>query len=75
MDIRFGTSGWRAIIADEFTFANVRLVIQGICRYLTISEQRSGGKLVIGHDSRFMGEAFAAAAADIGASSGFEVLR
>ena len=35
MAIRFGTSGWRAIIADEFTFANVRLVTEAICRYLT----------------------------------------
>jgi phosphomannomutase len=47
MDIRFGTSGWRAIIADEFTFANVRLVIQAICRYLTTSEHGSGTRLII----------------------------
>lgn len=75
MDIRFGTSGWRAIIADEFTFANVRLVIEAICRYLTTSEQGPCGKLIIGHDSRFMGETFAAAAGDIAASRGFAVLR
>ena len=38
MSIRFGTSGWRAIIADDFTFENVRLVTEAICSYLTTSE-------------------------------------
>lgn len=69
MPIRFGTSGWRAIIADDFTFANVRLVADAICSYLT-----TGEKLIIGHDSRFMGEKFAAVAADIAARRGFHVL-
>jgi phosphoglucomutase len=69
MSIRFGTSGWRAIIADDFTFNNVRLVTESICSYLTTSET-----LIIGHDSRFMGEKFAAVAAEIAAKKGFRVL-
>lgn len=69
MSIRFGTSGWRAIIADDFTFENVRRVTQAICSYLT-----TGETLIIGHDSRFMGEKFSAGAAEIAARKGFRVL-
>ncbi len=72
MVIKFGTSGWRAIIADDFTFENVRLVTNSICNYLTTKPERT---LVIGNDSRFMGEKFVAVAADIAAAKGFRVLR
>ena len=74
MAIRFGTSGWRAVIADEFTFENVRRVSQAICGYLT--EQSSDEKhlLVIGNDSRFMGETFGRIAGEIAASKGIRVL-
>ena len=74
MSIRFGTSGWRAIIADDFTFENVRRVTEAICRYLTISGSGPGSKLIIGHDSRFMGEKFGSFAADIAAGKGFSVM-
>lgn len=74
MTIRFGTSGWRAIIADDFTFANVRLVTQSICQYLKESFHASQQALIIGHDSRFMGEKFAEVAADIAKQKGFRVL-
>ena len=74
MSIRFGTSGWRAIIADDFTFENVRRVTEAICRYLTISGSGQGSKLIIGHDSRFMGEKFGSYAAEIAARKGFSVL-
>jgi len=74
MSIRFGTSGWRAIIADDFTFDNVRLVTESICSYLTTKEITSEKILVIGHDSRFMGEKFASVAAEIAANKGFRVL-
>jgi phosphoglucomutase len=73
MNIRFGTSGWRAIIADDFTFENVRRVTEAICQYL----QENGGtnqKLIVGHDSRFMGESFCEVAAEIAKSKGFKVL-
>ncbi len=65
MAIRFGTSGWRAIIADEFTFEKVRLVTEAICSYLKESSGESQQTIVIGHDSRFMGERFSEVAAEI----------
>lgn len=72
MSIRFGTSGWRAIIADDFTFENVRLVTEAICSYL--KESKSAQTLVIGHDTRFMGEQFTAIATRIAAAKGIKVL-
>jgi len=66
MAIRFGTSGWRAIIADDFTFENVRLVTDAICGYLTTDGSGSGKTLIVGHDSRFMGEKFAAVGDAVG---------
>jgi phosphoglucomutase len=74
MTIRFGTSGWRAVIAEDFTFANVRLVIESICCYLKENSGADPQTLVIGHDSRFMGEKFAAGAAEIFKQKGFRVL-
>lgn len=71
MAIRFGTSGWRAVIADEFTFENVRLVTNSICSYLTTDTNPT---LIVGQDSRFMGEKFAEVAAAIAAAKGFKVL-
>jgi phosphoglucomutase len=75
MSIRFGTSGWRAIIADEFTFENVRTVVEAICSYLKTSGWEAGSKLVVGNDTRFMGEKFVGLACDIAAARGFETLR
>lgn len=74
MTIRFGTSGWRAIIADDFTFENVRNVSESICSYLTTNKAGDGKTLIVGNDSRFMGEKFAAVAADVAAKKGFRVL-
>ena len=68
--IRFGTSGWRAVIAEEFTFANARRVITGIARVL--AEDGHRGKLVlVGYDTRFLAERFAAEAARIFVREGF----
>jgi phosphoglucomutase len=76
MSIRFGTSGWRAVIADEFTFANVRRTTEAICSYLKGSHSDSTRQtLIIGHDTRFMGERFMSAAAEIARSKGFRVLQ
>lgn len=75
MSIRFGTSGWRAVIADEFTFSNVKRVTNAICSYLKTEKDESGQILILGHDSRFMGEKFASAAAAIAAEKGFRVLK
>jgi phosphoglucomutase len=58
--IRFGTSGWRAVIADEFTFAGVLLVTQAICEHLRSNINAEGGLIVVAFDTRFLGERFAA---------------
>ena len=62
--IKFGTSGWRAIVAEEFTFANVRRAVTGIARYI-VSEKPAGAKVIVGRDPRFLGETFCSLAADI----------
>jgi len=71
--IRFGTSGWRAIIADEFTMENVRRAVTGIARYVA-SRNPKDAKLLVGRDPRFMGEAFVAEAAKILAAHGVKPL-
>jgi len=66
--IKFGTSGWRAVIADEFTRANVRKVIEAIARYALASAAPSRPSLIVGYDTRFLSEKFAADAASLLAS-------
>jgi len=67
--IKFGTSGWRAVMAEEFTFANVHRAVHGIARYVS-SQRPSGAKVIIGRDPRFLGETFCATAAGILSSYG-----
>ncbi len=74
MSIRFGTSGWRAIIADDFTYKNVELVTEAICSYLKDSFSEDAKTMIVGHDSRFMGEKFSQVAAEIAKRKGFRVL-
>ncbi len=62
--IKFGTSGWRAIIADEFTLGNVRRAVTGIARYVS-KQKPSDAKLIIGRDPRFLGETLVETAAHI----------
>jgi alpha-D-glucose phosphate-specific phosphoglucomutase len=62
--IKFGTDGWRGIIADDFTFENVRICAQAIADYVRSSGLSQRG-LVIGYDTRFASEDFAAAAAEV----------
>jgi phosphoglucomutase len=69
MAIKFGTSGWRGIMAEDFTFANARLVCQAIADYLQAEGVAPRG-VVIGFDTRFMSEAFAAAAGEVMAGNG-----
>ena len=71
--IRFGTSGWRDIIADTFTFANVRVVTRAIAEHL-LAEGVPGPEVVVGYDTRFLSEAFAAEAAAVLADRGVRVL-
>jgi phosphomannomutase len=70
--IRFGTDGWRGVIADDFTVENVRTVACAIARYVVRSEQPGNGVLV-GYDNRFGGELFSRAAAETVASTGTPV--
>ena len=62
--IHFGTSGWRAVMAEEFTFANVRRAVTGIARYV-VSQKPSGARVIVGRDPRFLGETFCAMASEI----------
>jgi len=62
--IKFGTDGWRAIIAEDFTFSNLRIVAESICRYLKKNNQAGRG-LFIGYDNRFLSEDFAALCAGV----------
>ncbi len=71
--IKFGTSGWRAVMAEEFTFANVRRAVNGIARYVA-SVKSSGARIVVGRDPRFLGETFVAMAAEILAAHGITPL-
>ena len=73
MAIKFGTSGWRAIIADEFTVANVRKAVTGIARYVA-DKKASGARVIVGRDPRYMGERFVAIAAEILGSFGVQPL-
>jgi phosphoglucomutase len=62
--IKFGTSGWRAVLAEDFTFENARRVVAAVA--LTLKEAGRGGQLVlVGYDTRFLAERFAAEAARI----------
>ncbi len=70
--IKFGTDGWRAIIAQDFTFDNVRTCAQGVAGYLKQAGLVSRG-LVIGYDTRFASEDFAAAAAEVVTGNGIKV--
>jgi len=70
--IRFGTDGWRGVIAEDFTFANVRKVAYAIARYVVRNEQPTHG-IIIGYDNRFGGEQFARAAAETVAMTGTPV--
>ncbi len=74
MAIRFGTSGWRAIIAEDFTFAGVRIVTQAICEQLRTGGAQLGSPIIIGYDTRFLGERFAVESAKVVANQGFHAL-
>lgn len=70
--IKFGTDGWRARIAEDYTFDNVRRCAQGFANYL-IDQGHPGADIVIGYDCRFAAEHFAAAAAKVMAGNDFHV--
>jgi phosphoglucomutase len=63
VEIKFGTSGWRAIVAEEFTMANIRRAVTGIAAY--VASQPGEHSVLVGRDPRFLGETFVAEAARI----------
>src|SRR5260370_10115173 len=70
--IKFGTDGWRGIVADDFTFANVRRVAQGAAEYMrSLSRDPLA---VVGYDCRFASEDFARTVADVLAANGVRTL-
>jgi len=70
--IQFGTDGWRAVIAEDFTYENVRTVIHAIARYVVRAEKPGSGVLV-GYDTRFGSERFARVAAEAVSATGTPV--
>jgi phosphomannomutase len=73
-DIRFGTDGWRGIIAEDVTFANVRLAGRAIARRIRgDGNDRSRPHILVGHDTRFLSREFAQAVAEAMAGEGARV--
>ncbi len=70
-DIRFGTDGWRAVIADDYTFDNVRIVAQATADYLKLHNLTS--RVVVGYDTRFLSGSFAGAVAEVMAANDIPV--
>jgi len=68
--IKFGTDGWRAEIAEDFTFGNVRLVTQALVEYL--KEKKLNKGVVVGYDNRFQSEHFARTAAEVCSGAGIK---
>ena len=71
--IHFGTGGWRAIIADEFTKANLRLLTAGLCRLMD-KEGHAGAQLCVGYDRRFLAKEAAHWVAEVLVGYGYRVL-
>src|SRR5215211_2684972 len=70
--ILFGTDGWRGVIAEDYTFDNVRRAAQGFASYL-LEKGKKGQWVIVGHDKRFHSENFAAASAEVLAANGLKV--
>ena len=70
--ITFGTDGWRAVIAEDFTFANVEKVAYAIGQYVNESYQKNGipVPILVGYDTRFLADSFAKRAAQVFISMG-----
>jgi len=70
--IKFGTDGWRAIIADDFTFDNVRRAVSAIAAYVLKHEEPAHG-VIVGYDTRFISKQAARVAAEVLAGAGIPV--
>jgi len=71
--IKFGTDGWRGVIADDFTFANVRRVAAAIAEYVRTESEPARG-LIVGYDTRFLSPECARLSAEVVASAGIPVV-
>jgi phosphomannomutase len=73
--IKFGTDGWRAVIGEDFTFANVARVAQASADYwLSHAVEGTSQKVVVGYDRRFLSDAFGRRVAEVLAGNGFQVI-
>ncbi len=70
--VKFGTDGWRGIIADDFTYANVRVAARAIAHYVLKQENPAAG-ICIGYDTRFGSRSFARIVAEVLAAAGIPV--
>lgn len=70
--IKFGTDGWRGVIAEDYTFANVRRAAQGFASYM-LENGKAGHSFIVGFDKRFDSEFFAQASAEVLAGNGLKV--
>ena len=73
--IKFGTSGWRGILAEDFTFDRVRVVAQAVAEYLNQNKGSDPARAIVGYDTRFLGKRFAEAVASVLAGNGINVIR
>ena len=69
--IKFGTGGWRAVIADDFTKANLRLLTAGLCEMM-LEDNQGGQEVVVGYDRRFLSKESAHWAAEVLVGYGFK---
>jgi phosphomannomutase len=75
MSIQFGTDGWRAVIAEDFTFANVQRVSQAAADYWSANPVAgTEKKVVVGYDRRFLSDKFGQRVAEVFAGNGYEVV-
>src|SRR5213082_75292 len=75
MSIKFGTDGWRAVIADDFTFANVERVSQATADYWSANPvPGTERKVIVGYDRRFLSDQFGQRTAEVFAGNGFQVV-
>jgi len=72
--IKFGTDGWRGIIAEDFTFENVRLCAQAIANYILSDSKGKQAEAVIGYDTRFLSDDFAKTVAQVMAGNNIKVI-
>ena len=73
--IKFGTDGWRAVIAEDFTFCSVERVAQAAADYWqTQAPPGVERKIIVGYDRRFLSDQFARRTAEVLCGNGFKVL-